>query len=158
MAQHDNGLLYHFESPYQSLSLKKGRNDLIFISTTKGQHIPNLRIVPNTDKVNKSFMQYLSRFDKLKQADLEAWLNIQLALRSTDLFEAQAHGIRQIVELDYRSISQGRIRHFFHLGIHPRVMSKLMASVDTEKIVDLMIAINHPQYIQRIMNHSAHLH
>ncbi|EDM27100.1 hypothetical protein LNTAR_15562 [Lentisphaera araneosa HTCC2155] len=144
LAQHDSGLLYHRESPFQTLSFKKGRNDLVFISMTKDQHIPHLRAVPYSEKLKEAFNKYLSKFDKIKQQDMEEWLNFQLALRSSDLFEAQAHGIRQVVNLNYQQLPQGRIRHFFHMGIHPRVMSKVMGSIDTEKIVDLMIAINHP--------------
>ena len=65
LAQHENGMLYHRESPYRTLSLRKGRNDLVFISITKDHHIPHLRTVPYTDKVIESFYKYLNKFERL---------------------------------------------------------------------------------------------
>lgn len=142
LSQHSSGLLFHSESPYQTLKLKKGRNDLVFISITKQHHIPHLRVSPYSEQVKMEFEKDLSRFDQLKQGDLEEWLNIQLALRPTDLFEAQAHGLGQILKLDYRKLSQGKMRHFFHMGVHPRVMAKIMGSVENDKLVDWMVYIN----------------
>ncbi|WDE96536.1 hypothetical protein PQO03_00965 [Lentisphaera profundi] len=145
LSQDENsGVTYRDNELKTNPKLQKGLNEILLTSTLKGHHFPEFSMIDLSSESVKSTENYLKKFDEINFDNTEDWLGIQLALRESDHYESQVHGILEILKLDLKKFKKGQLRHAFHKGIDPHVMALVFSKVDKVKLAKFINELAYP--------------